>query len=63
MKIRLTVNGRALVEMMRSGSGLIHTEAHRPRMREYTLIRLDRKGQAISKEKVLVDESRYFRAA
>lgn len=63
MKIRLTANGKALVEMMRSGARAACTEVHRPRMKEYTLIRLGTKGQTISQETILIDESRYFRAA
>ena len=58
-----TEYGKALVEMKNFGSTSIHAKVHRPRMKEYILIRLDRNGQAISKEKVLIDESRYFKAA
>ena len=63
MEIRLTANGKALVEMMRSEAGSVCTEIHRPRMKEYTLIRLGRNGHPVSQETILIDESRYFKAA
>ncbi len=63
MMISLTKKGKALVKMMRSESCRARKDALRPRMKEYTLIRVDERGRILSKEKVLIDENRYFKAA
>lgn len=63
MMIRLTKNGKALVKMMRSETCRVRKDVLRPRMKEYTLIRVDGRGRILCKEKVLIEENRYFKAA
>ena len=61
MKIKLTARGMAVVKKMSiEGSTL---KAYRPDYRKFTLIRVDGKGHTISREKVMVDVNRIFRAA
>ena len=60
MKIRLTARGMAVVKKMNMVSGTI--KAQRPEYRQFTLIRIDGKGRAISKRKVMVNMNRYFQA-
>lgn len=61
MNIRLTKHGKALVQMMREESRP-HT-AYKPNFREYTLIRVDGRGKTLSKEKIIIDVNKYFKAA
>ena len=59
MKIRLTARGIAMVKKMNMASDTL--TAQRPEYRQFTLIRIDGKGKAISKKKVMVNMNRYFK--
>ena len=61
MKIRLTSRGIAMVKKTNMASGTL--KAQRPEYRQFTLIRIDGRGKAILKEKVMVNMDRYFKAA
>ena len=61
MKIRLTARGMAMVKKMNMASGTL--KAQKPEYKQFTLIRIDGRGKAVSKEKVIVNMNRYFKAA
>lgn len=61
MNIRLTEHGKALVQIMREENK--PRTAYKPNFREYTLIRVDGRGKMLSKEKIMIDVNKYFKAA
>ncbi len=61
MNIRLTARGMAMVKKMNIASDTLTVQ--RPEYRQFTLIRIDGKGKAISKKKVMVNMNRYFKIA
>ena len=61
MKIRLTARGIVMVKKMNMASDTLTVQ--RPEYRQFTLIRIDGKGKAISKKKVMVNMNRYFKVA
>ena len=61
MNIRLTARGMAMVKKMNIASDTLTVQ--RPEYRQFTLSRIDGKGKAISKKKVMVNMNRYFKVA
>ena len=59
MNIRLTARGMEMVKKMNMASDTLTVQ--RPEYRQFTLIRIDGKGKAISKKKVMVNMNRYFK--
>ena len=63
MNIRLTEKGKAILRNTTSAVRYFTPKLKKPRYREYTLIDLSRSKEPVTKTKIIIDESRYFRAA
>ena len=61
MKIRLTARGKALVKQLNKAA-VTPTHA-KPNLRQFTLIKYDGRGKQLSRQKVMVDMNKYFKAA
>ena len=64
MMIRLTKLGEAVAKKAKGKSNTrSYLLLRKPRMKTYTRLVIDRNGRVLSTDKVLIDESRVFRAA
>ena len=63
MKIRLTELGEAVARMAKDKDTRPYLLLPKPRMKTYTRRIIDRSGRVFSTDKVMIDESRVFRAA
>ena len=61
MKIRLTPRGIAMVKKMNSEIGTL--KVYKPNLKKFTLIKIDDKGRAVSRKKVMIDLNKYFKAS
>ncbi len=61
MKIRLTPRGIAMVKKMNSEIGTL--KVYKPNLKKFTLIKIDGKGRAVSRKKVMIDLNKYFKAS
>ena len=61
MKIRLTPRGIAMVKKMSSEIGTL--KVYKPNLKKFTLIKIDGKGRAVSRKKVMIDLNKYFKAS
>ncbi len=61
MKIRLTPRGKAMVKKMNSEIGTL--KVYKPNLKKFTLIKIDGKGRAVSRKKVMIDLNKYFKAS
>ena len=62
MKIRLTARGRALIGKNDNSNKTIHL-IRKPMYQEFTLITLGNNGKVLSRKKVHIDLTRYFKSA
>ncbi len=63
MKIRLTARGKALLgKSGKPGNNTIHL-IPKPNYQEFTLITVGNNGKALSRKKVHIDLTRYFKSA